>query len=127
MKRTIFLIIFIVLTLFVVRLIACSEDDIGKKCTLPFTPVSCSNNMAFNDIASDCIHHWCLSYLGSDGFCSRTCISNADCPSGYRCYKGFTSLDPELKETSFCVPKQNLECIAGTTDTGNTSTTDAGE
>ncbi len=115
MKRLALITICIIAIAFSVKIIACSEDDIGKKCTLPFNPVSCSNNMAFNDIASDCIHHWCLSYLGSDGFCSKTCISNADCPSGFRC---FTSLDPELKNTSFCVPKQNLDCIAGSGDAG---------
>ncbi|MGC9043016.1 MAG: hypothetical protein ACP5KG_04090 [Myxococcota bacterium] len=118
----------ILLTIVIISsIIACSEDDIGKDCTLPTNPTSCSNNMAFNDIASDCLNHWCLSYLGSAGFCSKTCISNSDCPSGFRCLKGFTSLDPELKDTSFCVPKQNLECIAGTVDAGTSTTTDAGE
>jgi len=127
MNRTVAMMILIILIIIVFRVVACSEDDIGKKCTLPKAPVSCSNNMAYNDIANDCIHHWCLSYLGSDGFCSRTCISNSDCPSGFKCSKGFASLDPELRETSFCVPKQNLECIAGTVDAGSTSTTDGGE
>ncbi len=126
MKRTSIIIIFILLVIISIRFVGCSEDDIGNKCTLPFTPVSCSNNMAFNDIASDCIHHWCLSYFGSDGFCSKTCISNADCPSGFRCYKGFTTLDPELKNTSFCVPKQNMDCIAGTQDAGSTPLPDSG-
>ncbi len=126
MKRYLKIAILIISILISIKIIACSEDDIGKSCKLPINPASCSNNMAFNDIASDCIHHWCLSYLGSDGFCSKTCISNADCPSGFRCLKGFTSLDPELKNTSFCVPKQNLECIAGTQNTGG-STNDAGK
>lgn len=118
MKRIAVLIVFILVAMLSLKIVACSEDDIGKKCALPFQPVSCSNNMAFNDIASDCINHWCLSYFGSDGFCSKTCISNADCPSGFKCYKGFTTLDPELKNTFFCVPKQNLECVAGNTDAG---------
>ena len=127
MNRMVVLRMLSILVLLVFNVSACSEDDIGKKCTLPMAPVSCSNNMAFNDIANDCIHHWCLSYLGSDGFCSRTCISNSDCPSGFKCSKGFASLDPELRETSFCVPKQNLDCIAGMTDAGSLYTTDAGE
>jgi hypothetical protein len=148
MNRTVAMMILMVLIIIVFRVVACSEDDIGKKCavdrtsdggksecllseddicSLPRTPVSCSNNMALYNIANDCIHHWCLSYQGSDWFCSRTCISNSDCPSGFKCSKGFASLDPELRETSFCVPKQNLECIAGTVDAGSTSTTDGGE
>lgn len=124
MKRSTLIIISLVIALSI-KIIACSEDDIGKECTLPYNPVSCSNNMAFNDIASDCIHHWCLSYMGSAGFCSKTCISNADCPSGFRCLKNFTSLDPELKNTAFCVPKQNLECIAGASDAGTNTSEDA--
>lgn len=126
MKRIIVILTLMALTLLSLKFIACQEDDIGKECQLPVTPSSCSNNMAFNDIASDCIYHWCISYLGSAGFCSRTCISNADCPSGFRCLKGFSTLDPELKDTAFCIPKQNLDCIAGTIDAGNEGT-DAGK
>lgn len=127
MKRISTLVVFSLFVILALRFTGCAEDDMGKKCTLPFHPTSCSNNIAFNDIASDCINHWCLSYFGSDGFCSKTCLSNADCSSGFRCYKGFTTLDPELKNTSFCVPKQNMECIAGNIDAGMNTISDTGK
>lgn len=119
MKRlvVIFLLLIVIIS---VKFISCSEEEGLQYCDFPpnVRVVSCSNNMAFNDVASDCIHHWCISYLGSRGFCSKTCIDNSDCPSGFKCLKDFASLDPELKHTAFCVPKQNLECIAGMSDGG---------
>ncbi|MCX7945149.1 MAG: hypothetical protein N2746_11640 [Deltaproteobacteria bacterium] len=127
MRRVIITTTLITIFIILVKVAACTEDDIGKSCEIKIPIQSCSNNIAVNDIASDCIHHWCLSYLGSAGFCSKTCISNADCPSGFRCLKGFASLDPELKNTSFCVPKQSLECIAGTQDVGQAVIEDVGE
>jgi hypothetical protein len=58
-------------------------DDIGKECE-------------FN---SDCMTNTCLFKPGADlGFCSKTCMSFADCPSFWSC------TEIENGSATYCVP-----------------------
>lgn len=95
----------------IVAVVACTESNVGTACEITQGKPYCKTNVAERNVASDCDDYWCLSYQGSRPFCSKECQSSDDCPDGFRCLRqSYSSLDPSLSGTYFCIPKSKAAC-----------------
>lgn len=108
-------------------LIACSESDAGVCCEtvsgvdpsiIPMPGMTPGGDV-INDVSRDpaflCNELTCVSYRGSEAYCTVMCTRNSDCPEGFVCAPVLQSNpgpgSPIQPDDRFCIrPEEQASC-----------------
>lgn len=107
-------------------LAACEDTDVGRCCevvgaddslipTSTRTPSGDFINGIARDPAFDCESFTCVSYEGSQAYCTEACDDDDDCPDDFECLPVILSEPPPGSDgigpdDRFCVQPGRLEC-----------------
>ncbi len=88
---------------------ACEANDLGTACPMEVPEIAenaSANSVDFPSVVEvntrfPCDSLTCVSTRGRDGYCSRECIGDSNCPAAFECLR-VTELPP-FEERSYCV------------------------
>lgn len=121
------LIALLVTTLFIPA--GCSDRGLGAPCKPTRDPMAALSQLDL-DVGS-CDSTICISYRGSNGYCSQECQSDGQCEGGYICCKlfstgeGSTCQDGQCPDTTMVCDSTNhcqnrQVCVMGSRKPGST-------
>lgn len=101
-------------------LTGCEDNDLGRCCAYPSNhdggslpkPQPDGGSTVSEDPALNCQDLSCVSYQGSQPYCTRPCTPNSSCPSGFVCQQVLhASVGADASVDSyFCVNPSLLTC-----------------
>jgi hypothetical protein len=101
---------------------ACSSSDNGHCCSakdpsvLPMPDKTDAGSVVTEDLQLNCESAACVSYQGSQPYCTQSCISDDSCPSGFTCAQVLHATPPPPidggpVDMKFCVKQGLTQCI----------------